>query len=137
MMCKETLAEINRIFHESNDYQQNKEYQLSINTLKEAYEKTWELSESTCERCARLFRSTIVESLESMDADLQRMLQDLTDGTFNCITVDSDTSTSDTVLAFATGKAGNAPLASFDSFSMWFLAESVGIQMILAPKVTA
>ncbi len=35
--------------------------------------------------------------------------------TFTCITVDSDTSTSDTVLAFATGKAGNAPLASFDS----------------------
>jgi glutamate N-acetyltransferase/amino-acid N-acetyltransferase len=34
--------------------------------------------------------------------------------TFNCITVDSDTSTSDTVLAFATGRAGNALLASFD-----------------------
>ncbi len=33
---------------------------------------------------------------------------------FSCITVDSDTSTSDTVLAFATGKAGNAPLASID-----------------------
>src|SRR3546814_1976936 len=30
------------------------------------------------------------------------------------ITVDSDTSTSDTVLAFATGKAGNAPLSSVD-----------------------
>ena len=35
--------------------------------------------------------------------------------TFSCITVDSDTSTSDTVMAFATGKAGNAPLISFDS----------------------
>lgn len=35
--------------------------------------------------------------------------------TFSCITVDSDTSTSDTVLAFATGKAGNAELTSFDS----------------------
>ncbi|MDH7971010.1 bifunctional glutamate N-acetyltransferase/amino-acid acetyltransferase ArgJ [Sphingomonas sp. AR_OL41] len=34
---------------------------------------------------------------------------------FSCITVDSDTSTSDTVLAFATGKAGNAPLAGDDS----------------------
>ena len=34
---------------------------------------------------------------------------------FSCITVDSDTSTSDTVLAFATGKAGNAPLTGFDS----------------------
>jgi len=35
--------------------------------------------------------------------------------TFNCITVDSDTSTSDTVLAFATGTAGNEPLVSLDS----------------------
>ena len=33
---------------------------------------------------------------------------------FSCITVDSDTSTSDTVFAFATGQAGNAPLNSFD-----------------------
>ena len=32
----------------------------------------------------------------------------------SCNTVDSDTSTSDTVLAFATGQAGNAPLTSFD-----------------------
>ncbi|MBW6527163.1 bifunctional glutamate N-acetyltransferase/amino-acid acetyltransferase ArgJ [Sphingomonas sp. RHCKR7] len=35
--------------------------------------------------------------------------------TFSCITVDGDTSTSDTVLAFATGAAGNAPLADDDS----------------------
>lgn len=35
--------------------------------------------------------------------------------TFSCITVDSDTSTSDTVLAFATGKAGNGPITGFDS----------------------
>ena len=47
-------------------------------------------------------------------AFLQRLLSAASDDTFNCITVDSDTSTSDTVLAFATGKAGNAPLASFD-----------------------
>jgi len=47
-------------------------------------------------------------------AFLQALLTSASDTTFNCITVDSDTSTSDTVLAFATGKAGNAPLASFD-----------------------
>ena len=45
---------------------------------------------------------------------LQMMLTAANAPTFSCITVDSDTSTSDTVLAFATGKAGNAPLASFD-----------------------
>ena len=47
-------------------------------------------------------------------AFLQRCLSAANESTFSCITVDSDTSTSDTVLAFATGKAGNAPLASID-----------------------
>ena len=48
-------------------------------------------------------------------AFLQSLLSAAADETFNCITVDSDTSTSDTVLAFATGRAENAALASFDS----------------------
>ena len=47
-------------------------------------------------------------------AFLQAALADANVKSFSCITVDSDTSTSDTVLAFATGKAGNAPLASPD-----------------------
>jgi glutamate N-acetyltransferase/amino-acid N-acetyltransferase len=47
-------------------------------------------------------------------AFLQKCLSAANGETFSCITVDSDTSTSDTVLAFATGTAGNAPLASFD-----------------------
>ncbi len=38
---------------------------------------------------------------------LQAMLAKSVDSTFNCITIDSDTSTSDTVLLFATGQAGN------------------------------
>jgi glutamate N-acetyltransferase/amino-acid N-acetyltransferase len=45
---------------------------------------------------------------------LQRLLGAASADTFNCITVDSDTSTSDTVLAFATGIAGNTLIASFD-----------------------
>ena len=45
----------------------------------------------------------------------QPLLQDLTfdiaDKTFNCITVDSDTSTSDTVLVFATGGSGASEIS--------------------------
>ncbi len=44
----------------------------------------------------------------------QQMLAAATAESFNCITVDSDTSTSDTLLAFATGAAGNALIASMD-----------------------
>ncbi|MET3470588.1 glutamate N-acetyltransferase/amino-acid N-acetyltransferase [Novosphingobium sp. 1529] len=47
-------------------------------------------------------------------AFLQECLSAANQRTFSCITVDSDTSTSDTVMAFATGKAGNAPLTSRD-----------------------
>ena len=47
-------------------------------------------------------------------AFLQEMLSRANADTFSCITVDGDTSTSDTVLAFATGKAGNAELSSWD-----------------------
>lgn len=41
---------------------------------------------------------------------LQQMLSAANKTSFSCITVDSDTSTSDTVLAFATGQAGNGLL---------------------------
>lgn len=45
---------------------------------------------------------------------LQEMLNAATAKSFNCITVDSDTSTSDTVLAFATNQSDAPALASFD-----------------------
>lgn len=45
---------------------------------------------------------------------LQKMLNAATAKSFNCITVDSDTSTSDTVLAFATAENDAPALQSFD-----------------------
>jgi glutamate N-acetyltransferase / amino-acid N-acetyltransferase len=45
---------------------------------------------------------------------LQNMLSEANQRSFSCITVDSDTSTSDTVLAFATGAAGNPVIATMD-----------------------
>ncbi len=48
-------------------------------------------------------------------AFLQGMLTAANTRSFSCITVDGDTSTSDTVLAFATGAAGNATLVDDDS----------------------
>ena len=44
-------------------------------------------------------------------AALQRLLSRSADGSFNAITVDGDTSTSDTALLFATGAAGHDPVA--------------------------
>ncbi|MFM9828203.1 MAG: bifunctional glutamate N-acetyltransferase/amino-acid acetyltransferase ArgJ [Sphingomonas sp.] len=47
-------------------------------------------------------------------AFLQAALDDANSRTFSCITVDGDTSTSDTVLAFATGKACNVSITRAD-----------------------
>jgi glutamate N-acetyltransferase/amino-acid N-acetyltransferase len=49
--------------------------------------------------------------------DLQKMLSKSVAKSFNCITVDGDTSTSDTVLLFATGKAGPAPKGFAEALS--------------------
>lgn len=57
----------------------------------------------------------IVTDAAIAPAFLQEMLAAANARSFSCITVDGDTSTSDTVLAFATGQAGNPELASFDS----------------------
>ncbi|WP_426168122.1 bifunctional glutamate N-acetyltransferase/amino-acid acetyltransferase ArgJ [Sandarakinorhabdus sp. DWP1-3-1] len=48
-------------------------------------------------------------------AFLQDVLSAANARTFSCITVDGDTSTSDTVLAFATGAAGHPELTGWDS----------------------
>jgi glutamate N-acetyltransferase/amino-acid N-acetyltransferase len=50
-------------------------------------------------------------------AALQARLAPAVDRSFNCTTVDADTSTSDTVLVFATGQAANPTTESLDDFA--------------------
>jgi len=60
---------------------------------------------------------------------LQDLLSERVGSTFNAITVDSDTSTSDTLLAFATGRAetrGVAPLSGADDPRLPVFAEALG-----------
>lgn len=57
----------------------------------------------------------IVTDAAVAPALLQELLSEANRPSFGSITVDSDTSTSDTVLAFATGAAGNETLADRDS----------------------
>ncbi len=45
---------------------------------------------------------------------LQDLLSEVTEVTFNCITVDGDTSTSDSLMVFATGASGMKPVESRD-----------------------
>jgi glutamate N-acetyltransferase/amino-acid N-acetyltransferase len=43
---------------------------------------------------------------------MERMIREVADHSFNCITVDGDTSTNDSLVLIATGKAGNAEIGS-------------------------
>ena len=76
--CKEHLLLINKNFHNCDNYRKAKLFQLSIEELKNAYYKTFELSDKACLNCSKLFRSTIKESL----ADLKDELQAMTNGFF-------------------------------------------------------
>ena len=59
---------------------------------------------------AFIFTDAAVEKIE-----LQRLLAESAEATFNSITVDSDTSTNDAVLAFASGLAKNEQSYSINS----------------------
>jgi glutamate N-acetyltransferase/amino-acid N-acetyltransferase len=67
---------------------------------------------------------------------LQDVLAEVTDETFNCVTVDGDTSTSDTLMVFATGAAGGAEIATrSDSRFADFAAALKAVCLDLAMQV--
>ena len=57
-------------------------------------------------------------SVVSAPAAAQALIARYCDVTYNCITVDSDTSTSDTLMLFATGAAGGEEIADPDDFRL-------------------
>ncbi len=67
---------------------------------------------------------------------LQALLSASVDGSYNSITVDSDTSTSDTVLVFATGAAGNEPITDPTSPAALALKEALdSVNLNLAHQI--
>ncbi len=67
---------------------------------------------------------------------LQALLSEINERTFNSITVDGDTSTSDTVLLFATGKAGNpAPAVAEDPELAGFRKALEEVSLDLAQQI--
>ncbi len=68
---------------------------------------------------------------------LQRALSAVVPTTFNAVTVDGDTSTNDTALVFASGKAGNRPIARADRGYERFLAALKHVCHSLALQIVA
>ena len=72
-VCEEELSFINKSFLASSCYMRDKDYSRSIETLKNAFYRTKEYQDSTCISCAKLFQSTITQSLAYIHDDLKRM----------------------------------------------------------------
>ncbi len=67
---------------------------------------------------------------------LQAILKSENEKSFNCVTVDSDTSTSDSVLLFATGAADNdAPSSSDDASLADFKSALLGVMQDLSQQI--
>lgn len=68
---------------------------------------------------------------------LQRALSAVVPTTFNAVTVDGDTSTNDTAIVFASGKAGNRPVSRADADYKRFLAALEHVCRSLALQIVA
>ncbi|MFT2109859.1 bifunctional glutamate N-acetyltransferase/amino-acid acetyltransferase ArgJ [Marinomonas sp. 2405UD68-3] len=73
----------------------------------------------------------------SVDQDvLQSLLKEIANKSFNRITIDSDTSTNDSCMLIATGKAGNSKLTDLNSdFAQYFVSQLTSIMQELAHAI--
>jgi hypothetical protein len=75
--CKEHLSLINEYYVEADNYHFDKDYLNSIESLKCAFFKTIDLNQDSCVNCAKLFRSTITQSLENINGELKNLTSGL------------------------------------------------------------
>lgn len=71
--CLDHLKMINKRMHFWRSHSLNKNFPLAIEEIKIAFYKIDEIDQPGCEKCADLFRSSILKSLESTHEDLQQM----------------------------------------------------------------
>jgi hypothetical protein len=71
--CKDHLVLINQKYSIAHELLSEKDYMNSIKALKDAFYISSELRETSCLKCAELFRSTITQSLENINLELQAL----------------------------------------------------------------
>jgi hypothetical protein len=76
--CKEHLLIINKCYVEAHSYHLEKDYLNTIESLKCAYYKTCDLKEENCIKCAEFFRSTITQSIENLNGELESLTSGIT-----------------------------------------------------------
>lgn len=71
--CTKYLSEINQDFLDSEMYRSNKEYIRAMEHLQSAFNNTFDKKEDACFKCADLFHSTIIKSLENIHEELKKL----------------------------------------------------------------
>jgi len=72
-ICQEHLLIVNKCYVESEHYFREKNFNSCIDTIKDAFYETAELTDPPCSKCAVFFRSTITASLENMRGEIEKM----------------------------------------------------------------
>lgn len=72
-VCKQNLAEINRLLSTAQQSRFSKEYGRSVHMMKEALAIADGIEPERCANCARLFRSTILSSMDNVKEELEQM----------------------------------------------------------------
>ena len=100
---------------------------MTTDTVPKAFSKQVQIAEKTISitgisKGAGMIRPNMATMLGFMATDacvapeaMLELVTELANGSFNCVTVDGDTSTNDSFVVIATNKAGNAPVASWIS----------------------
>ncbi|MEY3782809.1 MAG: bifunctional glutamate N-acetyltransferase/amino-acid acetyltransferase ArgJ [Pseudomonadota bacterium] len=100
---------------------------MTTDTVPKAFSKKIQISGKTISitgisKGAGMIRPNMATMLGFMATDacvapeaIQQLATELANGSFNCVTVDGDTSTNDSFVVIATNKAGNTPISTWAS----------------------
>lgn len=71
--CLNYLPKINDHFREADLFFRDRDFNRAIDALEKAWYKAGELKEPDCQRCSLFFQATVIQSLESIHNELERM----------------------------------------------------------------
>lgn len=71
--CLNILPEINDHFRESDLLYRDRDFNRAIDALEMAWHKAAEIKGSDCQMCVLFFQATVVQSLESIHSELEKM----------------------------------------------------------------
>ena len=77
MFCLNYLPKINEHFRESDLFYRDKDFNRSIEALEKAWYKAAEIKESDCQGCVMFFQATVIQSLEGLCNELEKMSKGL------------------------------------------------------------